>query len=313
MKEREIIYLLIAAIVVSKIIIGFLIYYLVKRKRELSVEKVKLNRSNIELTAHIKKIEEQQKEIIASENFKLKILSLASHDLRTPFQELVMLFEYADVVQLDDASLKKLMQTIKGQLKSSKNMLDNVLIWTAGQLKDKEYGQTNFDLSEQVRATTELFATQIAAKDLKITNSVAEGPSVIGNIEVFNFVMRNLLSNAIKYSPVSGHVEIGATVENGRVNAIYVQDQGEGIDEQSLSYLKKGQLMESKIGTQQEKGSGLGLSLCRDLLKRVGWSLDMDSEVGKGSRFILVLENNEQNKVIEFIPPEQTGTLNNNR
>lgn len=310
MNELKIIYLLIAAIVISKIIIGFLIVYLVKRKRELKREKTKLHQSNLALEAHIEKIEEQQKEIIASENFKLKILSLASHDLRTPFQELVMLFEYADLAELSDTELKNLMLTIRKQVKVSKDMLDNVLVWTAGQLKNKEYANTNFELAFQVDATADLFATQIKAKEIAIQNKIPRQLRSAGNVEVFNFVIRNLLSNAIKYSSVGGTVEIGVLEKDGLVSLLYIRDEGEGIEERVLQVLRSGQLMESKVGTEQEKGVGLGLSLCRDLLKRVGWSLEIDSELGRGSCFKLQMqrENTENNNVVQFVNRPQTGT-----
>ncbi len=310
MKELDIIYLLVTAIVVSKIIIGFLIVYLVKRRRELSREKAKLYQSNVALEAHIAKIEEQQQEIVDSENFKLKILSLASHDLRTPFQELVMLFDYADVSDLSDSEFKKLMQTIRKQLKISKNMLDNVLVWTAGQLKNKEYGKSAIALAEQINLTVDLFATQTAAKQINVINNVPDGVSIIGNAEVFNFVIRNLLSNAIKYSPVASAVEIGADESEVGVRCIYIQDAGQGIDENTLITLRSGQLIQSTLGTDQEKGVGLGLSLCRDLLKRVGWSLEIESEWGKGSRFSLFFVAEKPNHVLQFADRPQTGTLN---
>ncbi|MFD2966099.1 sensor histidine kinase [Sphingobacterium bambusae] len=288
MKENQVIYLLLGAVLLSKVIIGFLIVHLLRRKRELKKERTKLCASNEQLEDHIAKIEEQQKELLAAENFKLKILSLASHDLRTPFQELSMLLEYVDVLQLDEASLKEVTSSVKGQVGVSKALLDNVLVWTAGQLRGNEYTKVTFSLKEQVDQAISLFATQSKKKGLHIEQHIDSSQAIQGNVDIFNFVLRNLLSNAIKYSDIGGTVEIGLLGDKEGMLRFFVRDFGSGMDVAVLQRLQKGELMESKKGTENEKGMGLGLSLCQDLIARVGWSMDIRREE-RGSCFSLLL------------------------
>lgn len=296
MKESQVIYLLLAAVLVSKIIIGFLIVHLLRRKRELKKERTKLYNSNELLEDHIEKIEEQQQELIAAENFKLKILSLASHDLRTPFQELSMLLEYVDVLHLDEASLKEVLTTVKGQVLISKALLDNVLVWTAEQLRGHEYTKVTFSLKEQVEHAISLFATHSKNKDLLIEHDIDSSQFIQGNVDIFNFVLRNFLSNAIKYSDVGGKVAIGLLLENESTHRFFVRDFGQGMDGAVLQRLQKGELMESRKGTANEKGMGLGLSLCQDLIARVGWSMDVHSEeIGSCFSLLLPLEDAKDN------------------
>ncbi|TDS17660.1 sensor histidine kinase [Sphingobacterium paludis] len=289
MKSEDIIYTLIAAVVVSKIIIGFLIFYLLKRKRELHLERANLSTTNGELQNHITVIEEQQKELLSAENFKLKILSLASHDLRTPFQELLILFEHVEILGLSEREFKEVVADIKYKANVSKGMLDNVLIWTAGQLRKREYSVIRFSLLEQVRATTDLFGIQLRTKELVLDCRVEPSTTLFGNVEIFNFVLRNLLSNAIKYSHVGGVIEVGVTEEDNQIISFYVRDFGKGMDADQLANLRVGEAVYSQMGTKDEMGAGLGLSLCRDLLAKVGWYLSAESELGKGSCFTLVL------------------------
>ncbi|KGE12852.1 sensor histidine kinase [Sphingobacterium deserti] len=287
MKSEEIIYVLVAAVVVSKVIIGFLIYYLLKRKRELLVERTNLYNTNRELQDHIAVIEQQQKELLSAENFKLKILSLASHDLRTPFQELLILFEHVETLGLSDKEFKELIADIKYKASVSKGMLDNVLVWTAGQLRKKDYSVTPFSLLEQVGVARDLFGIQLKTKELVLDCKVEPSMMLVGNVEIFNFVLRNLLSNAIKYSQVGGSIKIGISTEDNEVAGFYVQDFGKGIDKDRLTNLRNGEAVNSQTGTKDEVGAGLGLSLCRDLLAKVGWSLNVESELNHGSCFTL--------------------------
>ncbi len=300
MKESHVIYLLLAAVALSKIIIGFLIVHLLRRKRELKRERTNLYDSNLELESHIAKIEEQKKQLLAAENFKLKILSLASHDLRTPFQELSMLFEYVDVFELDEASLKEVISSVKGQVLVSKTLLDNVLVWTAGQLRGSEYAKAMFSLTEQIDKAISLFETQSKNKSLRIEHHIESSQSIFGNVDIFNFVLRNLLSNAIKYSDIGGSVEMGLVNDQDKKTLLFfVRDFGRGMDANVLQRLQNGELMNSARGTENEKGMGLGLSLCQDLIARVGWSLDIHREE-IGSRFILILpmEDAEKNALV---------------
>lgn len=308
MDHQQIIYLLIGAIVVSKGIIGVLIVNLLKQKRELKSQRDRLRLSNAELESHVAKISEQNEEIVAAEKFKLKVLSLASHDLRTPFQELAMLLEYADVINLGEDEFKKHMRTIRTKVRTSKDMLDNVLVWTAGQLRDNGYVTSDFVLAEQVKRAVDLFGTHLEAKQLSIELNVPDTASVFGNAEILNFVVRNILSNAIKYSHPGGSIQIGCSYDRGAVHAIYVRDFGKGMEGSILNDLRDGQVRESSVGTRQEQGAGMGLSLCRDLLRRVGWSLIAESEYGEGSCFTLVF-GQEADNVIAMDSGLQTGTI----
>lgn len=110
----------------------------------------------------------------------------------------------------------------------------------------------------------------------------------MGNAETFNFAMRNLLNNAIKFSHTDSVIEIKIS-KNGNTGRVSVYDQGIGMDSNKIDRINSGEYHHSEVGTNHEKGSGIGLALCKELLKKQGWILRVDSSLGKGTEMQLIL------------------------
>ncbi|WP_437918861.1 sensor histidine kinase [Sphingobacterium sp. LRF_L2] len=299
--SQQIIVALIVAIVVSKILIGILIYHLVKRKKQLKKERAILSKRNLLMEKHLLVIRSQQDELKSTENLKMKVLSIASHDLRSPFNDLNALFEHFDLLEMNPEGIKRSLSTVRDQMRASQMLLDNVLMWTVNHIRnDQEALKVRFSISEQIENTLAIFQVQIQEKQLQITCDLSEDDSVLGSVEVFNLVTRNIISNAIKYSNTLSVIKIGTNKENQSVTpSIYIRDHGIGMDQNTLEKIQQGDYQTSKKGTENEKGSGVGLSLCHELIGMQGWHMNVISQIGRGTTFEV------------FLPIEKTNLSQN--
>jgi signal transduction histidine kinase len=125
-------------------------------------------------------------------------------------------------------------------------------------------------------------------KSIDIQVDVEEIINVFADIETINLVIRNLLSNAIKFTPCNGKIIVKAC-DDGEKVVVSVEDNGVGMDPGVLESLFKPDIFFTTYGTENEKGSGLGLILCKDFVEKNGGNIIVESESGKGSRFIFTV------------------------
>jgi signal transduction histidine kinase len=134
----------------------------------------------------------------------------------------------------------------------------------------------------------ELLQEQALAKNIIIENNATEHLLVKANQNSINTVIRNLISNAIKFTHENGKIGLQAAQVNGHVR-VSVSDKGVGMSEEVMEKLFKIGVKHSTLGTALEKGSGLGLVLCKDFVEKNGGAIDVESSEGKGSTFYFTL------------------------
>jgi len=135
-----------------------------------------------------------------------------------------------------------------------------------------------------------LFNEKIKAKFIEIDSQVNPDMKIWTDKNVLSFVIRNLFANAIKFTPEKGKISIGVTAE-GDTMKIKITDTGVGMSEETLSHLFKDRIMTTQVGTSGEQGTGLGLLLCNDMIKKVDGFIKAESELGMGSTFSITLPN----------------------
>lgn len=287
MSKDSIIILLIIAIILSKSIIVVLIKYLLKKNRQLNSERLNLGMLNRELEESLAKVKAQEKELRDAELFKLKVFSIASHDLRIPFNNLKSLLTYIESVE-DTENLRDILFNIRNQASASSEMLDNVLLWTTGQLQDVDSTVHDFSIQMEINKTIMLFEKEIMEKQIDVFHTVPDTLRSFGNMDVFNFVFRNLVSNAIKYSPEKSRIEIGVTESEFKdPQSLYIRDYGEGMDQQAIQKVLNGSFSRSK--NTSHSSMGIGLSLSHDLMRRAGWDLSIESKINEGTKLNVVM------------------------
>lgn len=215
-----------------------------------------------------------------------KLYSVIAHDLRAPIGTIKMINSSLEnqKSKIKDKDILKLFEMINETTEEAFNLLENLLRWTRNQNgKTKVYG-TTFNVSQTIRQVISLFATIASAKGISLNNSVEGNHYIYADEDMIKTVLRNLISNAIKFTYSGGKVDVSIKDTSDSV-MVCVQDNGKGIPLNMQSHLLKSDEYITTYGTHNEKGSGLGLILCRDFIKMNKGQLNFHSQEGVGTAF----------------------------
>lgn len=221
---------------------------------------------------------------------KDKFFSMISHDLRNPFNTVLMLSEI--LAEHSDAYNQQQIKKYAGRLRDAANtfsgLLTNLLDWSLFQRGGMTYTPCQFDLQEVASRNATLLASIAAEKQISLENLIQETTPVYGDEKMIDTVVRNLLSNALKFTNTEGHVEISAALKDDMIE-VAVSDTGIGIDQQHIAKLFRIETTHKQIGTAGEQGTGLGLILCKDFVEKNGGRIWVESEAGNGSIFKFIV------------------------
>ncbi len=229
--------------------------------------------------------------------WKDSLISIISHDLRGPINNLGLL---TDVMETDIESLNldpfysSHLKQVRGALDDVKYLMNDLLSWAVSQ-PDAHSNKKNFitDARETIEECLKLFENEIKSKNISLESRLNENLSAKTDRFVIMTLMRNIISNSIKFTPSGGKITVTARSENGIVN-IEVSDNGIGMNNETLSKLFTcGEKINAR-GVRDEKGAGVGLSICAELLERHGGTINAESEPDKGSKFMLTLPGAEK-------------------
>lgn len=236
----------------------------------------------------------EAKKIIHSQNQKLqktiesrdKLYSVIAHDLRAPIGTIKMITASLenDRNRMTDPHVLKSFDMIHETSEEAYNLLENLLRWSRNQNGKTRVYPTTFDLSKAIHQVIVLFNAIAASKELKMNDHSIPGAVVYADEDMIRTVLRNLLSNAIKFSFPGGLIDISLS-EMPDMIMVAVKDNGQGIKKELQSKLLKGNEYISTYGTHNEKGSGLGLMLCRDFVKMNKGKFWFSSQENKGTTF----------------------------
>jgi PAS domain S-box-containing protein len=221
---------------------------------------------------------------------KDKFFSIISHDLRGPFSTLLggieLLAEGLD--SLDQQDLHEVIQSIYRRAKLTYSLLENLLTWARLQREGGiECRPSPIDLKDLVQETLAVLDPLAARKEIELSNALAADTWVHADRNMLETVVRNLTGNAIKFTPRGGRVTWGARREDtgeppGYVIA-WVKDTGVGMSQADMSKLLRLDAHHSTPGTDNERGTGLGLIICQEMVERNGGQLRVQSEPGQGT------------------------------
>jgi len=246
-----------------------------------------------ELLARVKthlSLMQQQLELRKLNATKDKFFSIIAHDLKSPFNHLLGLTEIIQNLaeKSDNKEISEISGLINKSAKHGKSLLDNLLEWSRSQIGTHKFDPKYIDLYESVNDTIQFANHMAKEKHISIKNNIPSKTVVLADINMLNTILRNLISNAVKFTKPDGEVKIYARELKQSVK-ITVEDNGVGIPKSSIPKLFNIEENPSTIGTGSEKGTGLGLILCREFVDRHGGEIYVKSERQKGSRFIFTL------------------------
>ncbi|WP_066831071.1 tetratricopeptide repeat-containing sensor histidine kinase [Rufibacter ruber] len=232
-------------------------------------------------------MKKQRDELEKLNTFKNKIFSIISHDLRSPFASVQALFYLADANAMNDQEFKRLFKMLGKDYENASNLLDNLLIWAKNQITGASVQYEKLNLHYLAGENVSLLAHNAEMKQIELVNEIPEGLQLSSDRERLNFVIRNLVMNAIKFTQPGGTVCLQAKEADQKI-VLQVKDTGTGISPKVVDKLFSEQRFSSK-GTYNEKGTGLGLMLCKELLEGIGGTISVESQEGSGSTFSVAL------------------------
>ena len=219
---------------------------------------------------------------------KSLLFSIIAHDLRNPFQMLLGLSEVLSsaVADRDDAAIETRAQGIRHAAAQAHALMEGLFAWASLQMDSVDVIVEPLPLGEAIEGAIggcrEAAHTKGVAIVLRDTDL-----RVISNRDMLAAILRNLVSNAIKFTPSGGEIVVSATA--GERVMVRVADTGVGMSAEMLVELLQLDQRTTTLGTAGERGSGLGLLLCRDLAERLGTELHAESVVGEGTTFSFML------------------------
>ena len=251
---------------------------------EISKEMIEEEAANmIKINIQLEESEEKLKELNAAKD---KLFSIIGHDLKNPF---FVISSYAEIIneEYDDLSDEEKHEIIKSIGETSKfanKLLENLLHWARAQTGRIEFKPEPLNLRKMVNSSIDLLKSQASKKNINLTAIIDPTFLVNADKNMLETILRNLTSNSIKFTPENGEVKVTAK-DNEDLFEITVSDTGIGLSEGDIKKLFRIDVNNSQIGHHKEKGTGLGLILCKEFVERHGGKIWVESVEGEGSEF----------------------------
>ncbi|MBX2947490.1 MAG: hypothetical protein KF725_16800 [Cyclobacteriaceae bacterium] len=235
-------------------------------------------------------IEKSREELEVLNQKKDLIFSILSHDLRSPLTTLKgflsIIIENVDA--LPKEAIKKHARSIRNSVSSSLDLIDNTLYWSMSQTGSITYTPSDFSITETLRKIYELYQLTAEKKRINFHLNIPENIAVHGDENMLYVALRNLVSNALKFTREGKNVNLSA-IRNHQYAVIKVTDEGIGMDAQYIERLLSDEHLSLKMGTANEKGTGLGLILCKKFVQVNQGELKINSAEGVGTEFTVSL------------------------
>lgn len=236
------------------------------------------------------KLEQYLEELKEANATKDKFFSIIAHDLKNPFGALKNLTEILKDMY-NEFSEEEKTEIISEMYKSAHKvyeLLENLLTWSRSQRGKIEFQPEETNLKLIIYNSFELLKEAANKKNIKLTDATPDEFIINCDVNMITTVVRNLVSNAIKFTPEGGEIKI-FTEENDQEVIVSVQDSGIGIAKEDIAKLFRIDVHHTTIGTSDEKGTGLGLILCKEFIDKHNGRIWVESEPGRGATFKFAL------------------------
>jgi two-component system sensor histidine kinase/response regulator len=260
-----------------------------EQKRLIKAQKKELEKNYDQLLV-------TSEELTKANQSKDKFFSILAHDLRGPITSTLALTHFLEesLCDNDENERKRLYKLLQTSLDTTAKLLENILLWSRSQTGDIAFNPVQINLRDCLQSNIELLKIVAAQKDIEIHNHVDASITVSADADMMNTVFRNLVSNAIKFTPNFGKVDVvsDVSVVNGSVVkqvCLTIIDSGVGMTDKTLNNLFSAENKIAQPGTNNEKGTGLGLVLCKEFIEKHAGSIRAESVEKEGSKFTITL------------------------
>ncbi len=277
LKKQEFVRNILVVVMALSVILLITVYRSGRRRRQI----------NTLLLKHQEEMEKRSEELERLNQVKDKFFSIISHDLRSPINALAGLLDLLDKGAVGPQELPKHIRELKARFNHTRTLLNNLLDWTLLQMDKLNLQAGKIDIFNIVEENIQLLSS-VQGKDIRLINEVPKSTIGFADSNTINLVIRNLMTNAIKFTNDGGKVVINARDKNAEL-LISVTDNGVGMTNEVLKMLFDKTAPYTTRGTANEKGTGLGLILCKEFIEKNGGKIWVESEEGKGSTFFFTL------------------------
>lgn len=240
---------------------------------------------------------EQQEKLLKLNTFKDNLFTVVSHDIKSPLGVLVSLLDlFEDEEDIYKEENKEILYEIKTNVKNTYEMVENVLQWFKSQSDGVVYTNLSWRLSDIMKNSLRLLEENAKLKGINVFCEIQKDIFVFVDKEMFEIVLRNLFSNAIKFTNKGGNIKIWAQESEGIVT-IAVKDSGIGIENARVKEMFNNSGFHTTFGTSGEKGTGIGLMICKHLIEKNKGRIWVESSIGKGSTFYFTILKDKDNLV----------------
>lgn len=221
---------------------------------------------------------------------KDKVFSIVGHDLKTPISTLQELLELYKSEAITEEQIAEITPRLKNNVDHSAFTLNNLLLWAQNQMNGVSIVKPEtINIKEKGKEIVALYQEQIQAKNITVECNCSESMTVFMDEEHLNIILRNITLNAIKYSIKGGKISFNSRDSTENQIIFSVCDNGVGMSKSFINQILNNHSSVSKPGTLNEKGTGLGLKICQDLLVANNGDLTIESTLGRGSCFEMKL------------------------
>jgi two-component system sensor histidine kinase/response regulator len=233
------------------------------------------------------KISLQKDQLEQSNMEKSKLMSIVSHDLRAPLVNIQGYLELLAKNEIDQTERAMLEKALLTSTSNTLEMLSNLLHWSKSQMEGTTLKLLAINLLDTLLSTFEMEKMYASKKGISLNFDVSATIKVIADVDMLQLVVRNLIGNAVKFTPPGGKIDIKAQMVTDNCK-LSITDNGNGIAKDKQEDIFSIRTI-SSYGTNNEKGVGLGLFLCKEFIERQGGTVGFESDLGMGSSFFIFL------------------------
>ncbi len=235
-----------------------------------------------------------QRQLDLSNKTKDKFFSIIAHDLRSPIGNIKSALEFLTTeTDLSQEDMVEMLDKLSSSAINTYDLLENLLQWSLTERGLIENNSDYYYLRELIENAIRITKNIAHSKNIQILTYLSDDIKVYVDKNMLYTILRNLINNAIKYSFENTSIKVRATSDDNFA-LIKVIDQGVGIKKEVIPYLNQMDKTITTYGTSGEKGSGLGLVLCHELVNKIGGKLWVESEEDKGSTFYFTIPVKEK-------------------
>lgn len=294
--QNNYIIILIISTVLTLLIASFLFIIFISKNKSNKVLHLKnselnkinslLEESREKLSFNLTKLSKSEKELKEAVTTKDKFFSIIAHDLKSPLSSITNSLDLLNISYktFSDKEKHEFIELLSDSSKNIMELLENLLMWSRTQNGKIKFNPENADISKIGESVFSILEENAKAKEISLINQIPEQTYVYIDPNMINTIFRNLIANSIKFTPNNGSITLNIEEKPDHF-IFFVQDTGVGIKKERINDLFRIDKNNSTLGTNNEKGTGLGLIICKEFVEYHKGNIWVESELGNWTKF----------------------------